>query len=78
MNLPRQVKNQLLCVGLPRGSRQEVAATGSPGTEKTAPLETPEIPAQHKQRHGQQCLSLQAFCSLSKKPKPAIAIGSFF
>lgn len=39
-NLPRQVKNPLLCVGHQRGNRQEVAATGSPGMEKTAPLET--------------------------------------
>lgn len=50
--MPRQVlKNQketrLLCVGHQRGNGQEVAATGSPGTKKTAPLETAGITAQH-------------------------------
>ena len=55
------MKTPLLCVGHQRGNRQEVAATGSPGMEKTAPLETPGITAQHTQRHGQQCLSLCAY-----------------
>lgn len=51
-------KNCRLCVGHQRGNRQEVAATGSAGTTKTAPLETSGITAQHAQGHNQQSSSL--------------------
>lgn len=40
-NLPRQGKNPFLCAGHQSGNSQEVAATGSPGMEMTATLETP-------------------------------------
>lgn len=54
-------KNPLLCVGHQRGNRQEVAATGSPGTEKTGD------PWDHSsaQHHGQHCLSLLQTNSVS-------------
>lgn len=51
-------QNCRLCVDHQRGNRQEVAATGSGGTTRTAPLETPGITAQHAHGHNQQSSSL--------------------
>lgn len=65
-------ENPLLCVGHQRGNRQEVAATGSPGTVKTAPMETPGITAQHTQPHSQRCVYLCWLTTLWKKTQLVI------